>query len=765
MAIFRLDVKGWTPGGAPIYDMADAKPIVFLPPKHAIGGLHVTDDKKLIVCYSFEGKGLWNDSTDAIECFDLDGKKLWSIVQPKRLEGKQVHANGAIYDFHLPKLGDVFGTWLYHGSCRPFLITTDGLYVATMLDRTWLGPTSLRGESAVYYYQAPDGTPYIINGANQAEHIFQIKGLDRGGRFDGSYQLSENDVKLAASLRDVPEQQAAPKPVMAVTWLSKPPAIDGNLGDWNLASGVSLDGGNGKTADIALGRDAGNLYLAYKVHEPNPMRNGGADWRSLFISGDCVDLMLQTDSKADRNRRDAVAGDERLLFTLFQDKPIAVLYRPVVPGAHSPVSLASARIDQVVQLDSAKVVIKRDAAHGFYTVEASVPLKDLNFDPKSTEDLRGDVGVIFADESGRSRSLRLYYYNKHTEMIDDLATEATLQPNEWGKIAMPIGPNLIQNGGFEQPLVDSKEDVDKGWYVSVAKNGNDARLSGESPYSGHQSLLLEASVPVSFPPEAYNYPKAADFFKTANGGKGYGEVEIRQRLAVSGGHRYSVRFHFRSQDYPPARDTPGHPRGYVGFSSRIEWVCPPPNRGARTYLADSYSTNSILGPVSDWYTVWNAQKFAPPAPYTAPEGATAAEIVFYLRNVTDSLPKFFIDDVEFVDITPGPATSAAAVPASSTSAGGAFTRQQPLVPTLVGQPWRIAGNPNLGELTSPKQQPVDFALWQAADGHWQLWSCIRGTAEKGRTRLFYRWESPASDLNARNWTPKGIAMRARLGPG
>ena len=63
------------------------------------------------------------------------------------------------------------------------------------------------------------------------------------------------------------------------------------------------------------------------------MRNGGADWRSLFISGDCVDLMLQTDPKADPKRRNPAPGDERLLFTLFQDKPVAVLYRPSVPGA------------------------------------------------------------------------------------------------------------------------------------------------------------------------------------------------------------------------------------------------------------------------------------------------------------------------------------------------------------------------------------------------------------------------------------------------
>jgi hypothetical protein len=658
-AVFRLDVKGWTKDGAPIYDMADARPIISLPPKHEIISLHVTDDKKLIVTFNFEGIGQFNDSTDAIACYDLDGKKLWAIAQPKQFAGKQVHANGVQYDFNIPKLGDVFGTWLYHGSKRPFLITTDGLYVGTMLDDTLLGPTSLRGESALYYYQAPDGTPYVINGANQAEHIFRIKGLDQGGRFESSYQFTGNSVKLAASMRAMPQQEAAPEPALAVTWLSKPPTIDGDLSDWNLRNGASLDGGRGRTADIALGRDAQNLYLAYRVHEPtSPMRNGGADWRSLFISGDCVDLMLETDPKADPHHVTAVTGDEHLLISMFQDKPVAILYRPSVPGTTSPVSLASARIDQIIRLDLAKVMIKRDTDHKFYTVEASVPLKELNLDPKSTDDLRGDVGVIFADETGKSRSLRLYYYNHHTEMIDDLATEATLQPNNWGKIAMPLGPNLIQNGGFEDPFVQSAQDINKGWYISQAVNGNNAVMSTESPYSGHQSLVLKASVPVNFPPEAYNNPDYGAFLKTANGGKGFGYVEVRQRVAVRAGHQYSVRFKFRTnQTYPGDRQAVGHPRGYVIYASQIEWVCPPPspNRGKLSIVAEPYHPIPITSLLYDWHTVYDTQLLAPPSPYTAPDGAIAADLVFYLRNASASLPTFFFDDVEFVDVTTNPA--------------------------------------------------------------------------------------------------------------
>lgn len=81
-----------------------------------------------------------------------------------------------------------------------------------------------------------------------------------------------------------------------------------------------------------------------------------------------------------------------------------------------------------------------------------------------------------------------------------------------------------------------------------------------------------------------------------------------------------------------------------------------------------------------------------------------------------------------------------------------------LIPQIDGDFWQIAGDPDLGKYTTPKQQPVDFGIWQAADGTWQLWSCIRATAAPGKTRLFYRWQ--ANKITDKDWTPMGIAMMA-----
>ena len=82
----------------------------------------------------------------------------------------------------------------------------------------------------------------------------------------------------------------------------------------------------------------------------------------------------------------------------------------------------------------------------------------------------------------------------------------------------------------------------------------------------------------------------------------------------------------------------------------------------------------------------------------------------------------------------------------------------PVAPKIDGDWWQVAGNPDLGKFTSPKQEPVDFGVWQATDGTWQLWSCIRKTNCGGNTRLFHGWEG--RKLTDKDWNPLGIVMQA-----
>ena len=80
------------------------------------------------------------------------------------------------------------------------------------------------------------------------------------------------------------------------------------------------------------------------------------------------------------------------------------------------------------------------------------------------------------------------------------------------------------------------------------------------------------------------------------------------------------------------------------------------------------------------------------------------------------------------------------------------------MPAIRGDWWTVATNPQVGEHAKPGMQPVDFAIWQAADGTWQIWSCIRKAKLSRGSRLFHRWEGKS--LTDTNWKAMGIAMQA-----
>jgi len=107
---------------------------------------------------------------------------------------------------------------------------------------------------------------------------------------------------------------------------------------------------------------------------------------------------------------------------------------------------------------------------------------------------------------------------------------------------------------------------------------------------------------------------------------------------------------------------------------------------------------------------------------------------------------------------PAPGTRLLSPPTSESRTTTQPTSSAPLMPRIAGDWWTVAGSPDLGDLTDPKQQPVDFSIWEAADGTWQLWSCIRNTKVGGRTRLFYRWEG--KQLTDTDWKPMGVTLRA-----
>ncbi|MBV9851248.1 MAG: hypothetical protein JO250_16380 [Armatimonadetes bacterium] len=633
--VSRLTVAGWTPGGAPRYDLAAARPVVVTPSDEGVQGLYADAAGHLLVTRPYE----WNRAKRALDCYDRDGRLLWSFAAPAGpQQADDFLADNVVGEFREPGGERVLASWLWHANYKPYLFTANGLYLSSLLDDTRLGPASTWDESYKNYFQAPDGAAYLVNGANDSFHIDRITGLDRLHRFSGSLTVSAADLKAAAAAaaRAATAPAHPPRPVIHISWFQTPPTIDGGLGDWDMNGGVVLRGSRGRSARVALGCDRDTLYLAYDVRGAKLVNMGG-NWQTLFISGDCVDLMLHAGPY--QPHFTPAEDDERLLLSVSQGRPIAVLYRPVVPGASSPTRLMGAVIARIVRPTSARIAYRR--SEDGYTLEAAVPLSDLGIASAAGDTLRGDVGVIYADETGANRSLRLYYYNRDTGMTADLTTEATLQPGNWGDIELPLGPNLLKNGGLEAPLTATP---DGGWAVAAARNGGTAALSDGVAHSGRRSLLLQQTAPVTFAAEAYGLPDYDAFVRSANGGKGGGYVEVSQRVPVTGGKKYTLRFHLRTSDFPGGeRKEPGPNRGYVSLQCWVHW------EGADGSLWVVNHQDAA----PEWKTLTDARfnYYGVPVPYTAPPGTRAAVIQFSLSdNFARVLPKAWLDDVEFVEV-------------------------------------------------------------------------------------------------------------------
>ena len=93
---------------------------------------------------------------------------------------KNILAQNVIAEFKVPGIGNVLGSWLWHANTHPYLFTDDGLYVASLLEETHIGPNAAWDESYKNYYQDPQGVPYIINGGNDDYHVSENRWADPG---------------------------------------------------------------------------------------------------------------------------------------------------------------------------------------------------------------------------------------------------------------------------------------------------------------------------------------------------------------------------------------------------------------------------------------------------------------------------------------------------------------------------------------------------------------------------------------------------------
>lgn len=458
--LWKLPVKEWNDCGAPVYDIQDAERIA------------------RVACLGSVDSSLWSDTQgrtligqNPMMMFAPDGKLLWtypnqwpgvhgSFTAPPAKRGLVIGPLYVLGSAEVPGAGEVF--CMNSNMGRNFFFTTDGLYVGNLFQDCRGAPEILpeeptRGMSlkalcaggepfgGEFFQNARDGNYYVggpVDSCREASVIAQVIGLETVRRFPAQ-DLTYTEAQHAACREFLAQhavKQAAAK-VLAITRVKGQAKLDENgVPDWSVFNFSDIASarwafGPGRSVDNATWTfDDRNLYLGLQgVHDQTPMINGGNDPRLLFKTGDAVEFELRTDP--DNDSEQVIPGDLRLVISVFENKPAAVLYRYKVPGVADPVPFASpvgtTKIDRVEALKDAAIAIDRFADG--YNLRAAIPLKDLGFAPTPDNTYRGDFGIVYSDKSGTKNELRMYWANPITGMVSDLFSESQIHPPTWGR--------------------------------------------------------------------------------------------------------------------------------------------------------------------------------------------------------------------------------------------------------------------------------------------------------------------------------------------
>ena len=281
-----------------------------------------------------------------------------------------------------------------------------------------------------YFTKASDGKYYIVHGHNYIG-LWEVLGLDQFQRLSGEITVTPAD---ARSVRQRQEELARREVKSQAKVLECLRVKSGG----EIPRAAELEG-----VQFAIGYDEQSLYVRWNVSSPHgALRNSGEDFHRYFKTGACLDLQLGTDESAPANRNTPVAGDVRLLFTVVNGKPKAVLYQPISAGANAKDAWetrtdagGTTRFDRVVQLTNAQLDYAPDRTNpnDRYSFTAVIPLRELNWKPRPEKLFRCDWGLLTSDD-GHTVKRRIYWSNVLATGTTDEAWEARLDPRLWGTL-------------------------------------------------------------------------------------------------------------------------------------------------------------------------------------------------------------------------------------------------------------------------------------------------------------------------------------------
>ncbi len=398
------------------------------------------------------GLGNQGDPSNVLMSLSPEGRVRWTYPNPYPSNGHnspRSHLGDIQHTLNVDgvvslggDLGDLFE--LNGNKGVRYLFTTDGLFVAQLyadarsvpltsslytavkglrMDLNSLGDECFSG----WLGKAEDGRILEIAGKDSS-NVMEVRGLDSLRRISGE----AIHLKQAAQAKDS-VQTGVPMPVKAMQ-------MGGIPTGWEKIRNYSIPLRN-PVAHFAVGYQPGALHLVVDVEKAEAFANAGDDPKTLFKTGDAIDLRLATNPNASPARTEPVEGDQRLIFSTYHGEPIAVRYRFVVPNVApaarskfaSPTGVAV--VDEVSIQKEIQVKIEKTAEG--YRLKARIPWKNLGLDKAPNEDLplRGDFGVILSDPDGSRSVARYYYFDQKSDIVCDLPSEVRVNPSQWGTIS------------------------------------------------------------------------------------------------------------------------------------------------------------------------------------------------------------------------------------------------------------------------------------------------------------------------------------------
>jgi hypothetical protein len=456
---YRLPVSRWTEERVPVYRPKNAELITASPYMGQAAWL--SREGHLLTLGNLPANVSTRGDRDPLVMYRPDGSISWTFpspwtgvhgshTAPKEKRGQLVGPLGVLGEVAIEGVGEVFAFHTNVGTAEFF--TADGLYLGRLFRDGRSAPESwpaqprpgrsLNGMSnggewfGGQFFQRPHGKRYVVCSRGVGT-VAEVTGLETTRRIPGqSISFTTGQYRQARKLAEESEKQEKDIRTLRVRPVEsnrQPPPLDAF--PWDSSHSASWRYDRRRSARASLACDAENLYVAFRVEDDSPMVNTGEDVRCLFKFGDAAVLELRTNPH--QKSQQVAEGDVRLLFSVHQGQPVAVLYDYRDPHATEPVeftSVTTTRIDRLEVLKEAQVEIERTEEG--YALRAAVPLKAIGWTPRAGSTYPGDLGIVYSDQEGTRNELRMYWSNQATGIVSDLSLEAAIQPARWGRFVI-----------------------------------------------------------------------------------------------------------------------------------------------------------------------------------------------------------------------------------------------------------------------------------------------------------------------------------------